>query len=76
MGGDGICVEVYGRDFIVDGLDGGRVHPRLVTELEFGGVSNEGFGELGAVDGEVGFFVNEGNGAFEALLAEGLYGSN
>lgn len=57
----------------MDGFDGGRVHPRLVTELEFGRVGYEGFGELGAVDGEVGFLVDEGDGALKALLAEGLY---
>jgi len=44
--------------------------------LEFRGVGDEGFGELSAINGEVGFFVDEGNGAFKALLAEGLYGSN
>ena len=54
-GGDRFFGEVDGGDGVGDRGDAGGVVPGLGPEGEFGGVGDEGFGELGPVNGEVGF---------------------
>ena len=68
-GSDGFLGEVDAGDFILKGLNAGFVVPGLSPPFEFGRFGDQGFGELGAVEGKVGFAGDDGDAAFEVLFS-------
>lgn len=76
FGGDGFLAEVYTRHLVLNGLDGGRVEPFLRAPLKLGGISQQSFGKLGTVDGEIWFSGNQSHGECVALFSERLDCSN
>lgn len=74
-GRDGLLVEVDTGSFVEDEIDRSRIVPFLRTPFELLRVRDERLGQLGTVDGIVGFLGNDGDGALEVDFSQGLNGS-
>lgn len=56
----------------MDDINAGVGVPFCGPKLDFGCICDQGFGEFCTVEGQVGFFGDEGDAAFEVEFAQGL----
>ncbi|TKW52640.1 hypothetical protein CTA1_11783 [Colletotrichum tanaceti] len=75
LGGDVAVREVDVGDLISDPVDGAALVKVLVAPLQGVDVGQQGLGQLGAVDGEVAFRGDNGQGAVVATVAKTLDGA-